>query len=250
MSGCEVDLLFKQCKSFEDAFDVIFSFTSKIKSDKYALDYLNKVIIFSPTITSLYEHPRLEDELSVKKEDKDWLDGAFSFQFVYWKEYKLLGLLFNPQYLPEGLKEDGFFDSYVFFHNNEVEGYNDFRDFGDKVDIFNKIIKDCISLKEDDIIEEGLKICYGDDIDEEELKEYDNRDKNYDFCLNAVCYDRIREALDIASIDALKESTDKYRKYTISAIDCGNTKRNLIPPMFQAMKGKKEEIHQMFFGDN
>lgn len=75
------------------------------------------------------------DKFHANETDEFWLYQLFSFSFMYWKKYNLIGMIgFDMDKQTEGL-----FNQSVYFQDSTDQDY-ELSEWGDKIDIFNKII--------------------------------------------------------------------------------------------------------------
>lgn len=177
-------------------------------------------------IKSKFYIPSLRSNKNGNEVDEYWLDTLFTLNFVYWKEFNLLGL--SGYSYPEEL--ESLFDCHIGFQNSCDQDY-DYEYWSDKIMIFKEIKEKTINSSLKDIINYCKEYKSYSDEDEEDIK------KNIEYHKKSVLYDKIYCKLALGSW-LYGQDDDAFSRYSINPIDCMEKKYDII---FQ-LKDFKEKL--------
>lgn len=210
-----LDMGFVNVKDKIDAINIAMEFCNKVKKDYKEMLDIQKYYI--PEIRMGEKH---------RCANMYWLYGAFTFNFVYWDEFKLLGI-----------KGCGFpgetrkmFDIYIPFQNGTDQDY-EFEEWGNSINIFNEIVE---KFKKADttLIKDTIIKKWGSW--EEEMNE------DIEYYRRTSVYEEICQRLDFYQL--LDDNDGNFERFSICAI---NTQSELMDASqyirYLVYKEKEEE---------
>jgi hypothetical protein len=169
-----------------------------------ATKYIEENSIYSPVRRgpSFNEEDLKDHKLKfyARTATEKWVRELFSFRFVYFKEQKLLGMLWDYHY-PEELKK--MFKT-IYFQNSCDQDYE--REDWKNIKVFTKIYDECMLL-------DATTFC-------DEFRTLEEAKRMLDYYRRSAAYDKIFETLGLNNW-LYGHCDDKFKRFTLSALETG-----------------------------
>lgn len=159
-----------------------------------------------------------------------WVYGVFTFNFVYFEKYNILGI--KGCTFPEEARK--MFDVYIPFQNGTDQNY-DFEEWGTTIPLFNEIV-------------EYFKNATDEEIKETVLKRYsswdDEMEENIEYYRKSCVYEDVCNKLDFFSF--LYDKEGEFERFSICGINTTHEFREANRYVKYLVFKEKEEFEQLF----
>ena len=192
-------MCFKRIKNKKAAYDFALAFTKKCYEN--ADEMLEQEKHYIPT------HRKYvfgENAYKFNDVDRFWLYDVFNIRFIYWKKYKLLGII-GDNYPKECMN---MIDTSVYFQNSTDQDY-DYETWGKKIPLFNLLIWQYKYKNAKQVLKKKNKEY--DDYTLEEIT------KNLDYHRKTLVYSTIYEKLSLEKW--LYKKGGNYETFAFNAIE-------------------------------
>lgn len=204
-----IDISFHKAENKLEAFELAQAAMKEIADN--AQDYMKDTMCYSPLVRMAKKEPEYDSTLwdkydaSVHLANRLWIRNVFNFRFMWWPEYKLLGVISRSEYLKNlGWKE-------VYFQNSTDQDYP-YTEWENICEMFDEKVKQAQAVSTE-------SICAA--MDEYEKKEYVTPEEIEEHCeyhRRWKAYTDIFDALAINSILYENGKSDKYEYFAMNAV--------------------------------
>lgn len=213
-----IDISFHKAENKLEAFELAQA-TMKAISDN-ALKYLEDTMCYSP-LTRMETKKEDYDswlwmkyEESVRLANRLWIRNVYNFRFMWWPEYKLLGVISCSGFISHlGWKT-------VHFQNGTDQNYP-YEDWTDICPLFDELIEKSKNIPDANIISKMDSISREDYDTPERIAKY------CDYHRKWAMYESVFDTLDIDSILYKEGKSDKYEYFAMNAVPDGDTYMHL-----------------------
>lgn len=219
--------IFKGIVEEKDVLDKALSFCQKMLKNSY------KEISDSTVYFPSYEDLMFDDTITpfrLKRADVLFIESLFSYKFIYWKDYKLLGVVHD--------RNDDEMHQLVFQNscdqNTDFEEWYPLHEPKDPCrDIFRQIVTDTVFNKNTD----AVRKYYLEEYDDEEI------DPTSDYYKKTYVYKRIEDALNIVEYiyDNISDECNMLT-FRMAAHISDNEKIELRKTAIQVFKDNSKEL--------